>query len=1086
MNAKYSVAFSYIIIAFLLFSILPAGASAAPDDITHASVASNKTFSNNHSSFIKLNLYPNIETIGVIVSGIDLPKTAELIYRQNNETNWHTGHPLMRIDDGRLVGSLFELLPSTSYSIKVVDGENTIEGLISTQPENLQFTPLNILHVDGDATPGGDGTLSSPFQNIQDGINHATPGTQVLVADGVYHEAITFPNSGNTGSWIQVKAKGSGAILDGSKNLSENIWKPHQKAKVWFTKVDVFFTYLARNEQRFFNYANLRSLLYEPKGDGWYLERSTMKLYVRSRDNPANHRWQVPHHHHTFDINNQDWIWIEGFEMQFYNSCGVCTENASHIVIRKNKIHNMQLGIYVNWTGGEERGNDTRIEYNEIYNPPVNEWRWSDTKGSSMEGTAIVLRGHRGAIVRGNELHNFFNGIYTGSSAASQIKNPELALDIDVYDNYIHHISDDALEPEGACLNHRFRNNTINSAFVGVSLAPVTMGPTWVLHSTFANYTGRGIKWAYSSNGHVLIYHNIFWTMASDITAMDFITPAQNTILGNNIFENNGYAIYGVHAGFSNHDWSNNNWHTAYTPPIKWENADYATITDLCIATGLACNSYEDYPGLTNPNAGDFTLNPSSPNIDRGAIISGINDGFNGTAPDIGAYESTFADTPSPTLSPTPTTTPESTITTHPEVIEISRIDSNPTSANNVTFSVLLSEAVTGVDMDDFSLIPTGNISGAVIRNISGSENSYALTVFTGNGEGTLHLDALDNDSIINITGNPLGGKGVGNGNFHTGKIYTIDKKSPIVTAILRSNPNPTTASNLSFKVGFTEAVYGVDASDFSIQTTGDITGALITNISGSENMYTITLRTGNGNGTLGLAIIDNDSILDALGNPLGGAGVSNGNFTLSEKYTINKIPQQLTTKTFRSNGKNDGWILESSENSNQGDKINDHASTLVLGDNHLNGQFRSILHFSTHSLPNDAIITDAMILLKSYDMTGTNPFFTHQNILVDIQYGAFGFIGPFQHKALQSSDFQSPSCLDSAGIIQNTPMGNWYWAFLDRSALDCINRYGNTQFRLQFQTDDNNNLAYDYLRFYSGDNRLQDRPRLIIKYYKK
>jgi len=1096
MEVKYLNAFSRSATMFLLITLLigflPTGALAAPSNIAHISVAQSGAQANNHSTFTQLDLYPNIETIGVVVSGVDLPKTAELLYRQNNETIWRTGHPLMRIDDGRLVGSLFELLPSTSYSIKVVDGENAIEGLISTQPENLQYTPSNILHVDDDASPGGDGSPSSPFQNIQDGVNYATPGTQVLVADGVYHEAITFPNSGNADNWIQVIAEGNGAILDGSKNLSENLWKPHKKAKVWFTKVDVFFTYLAQNEQRFFNYANLRSLLHEPKGDGWYLERSTMKLYVRSQDNPANHTWQVPHHHNTFDINNQDWLWIEGFEMQFYNSCGVCTENASHIVIRKNKIHNMQLGIYVNWTGGEEKGNNTRIEFNEIYDPPVNEWSWSDIKGSSMEGTAIVLRGHRGAIVRGNELHNFFNGIYTGSSAASQIKNPELTFDIDVYDNYIHHISDDALEPEGACINHRFRNNTIESAFVGVSLAPVTIGPTWVLRSTFANYTGRGIKWAYNSDGVVLIYHNTFWTMAQDIAAMDFITPAHNSILRNNIFQNNGYAVYEARAGSSNHDWSNNNWHTAHNLPIKWENVDYATITDLCTATGLSCNSHEDDAGLTNPNISDFTLNPSSPNIDRGALIPGLNDSFSGSAPDIGAYESTFAGTPSPsptstptpTPTPTPTATPESTAIIPPKVIEILRADSNPTSSDNVTFSITFSEFVTGVDTGDFSLTTTGSINGAFLTNISGSENNYTLTVFTGNGEGSLRLDILDNDSIINNAGSPLGGVGVSNGNFNTGEIYTIDKTVPIVTAILRAAPNPTTADSVTYMVGFTEAVFGVDASDFTLSSTGNITDAIITSVSGADNMYTVTTGTGNGSGTLHLNVLDNDSIVDTLGNPLGGPGAGNGNFTTGEEYTVNKTHVKLITEAFTSNGKNDGWVLESSENSNQGGSINAKSTTLVLGDNNQNSQYRSILQFPTHRLPNNSVITGVMLMVKKYDIAGTNPFATHQNILVDIHYGAFGSL---PDRSLQSSDFQSPSCMDAIGTIQNIPMGDWYWTMLDSSAFNCINRSGITQFRLRFQIDDNNDMAYNYLRFYSGDYKKSAyRPRLIVKYYKE
>src|SRR6266508_6241717 len=74
----------------------------------------------------QLNLYPNIETMGVVLNGVALPKTAQLMYRQTGETAWHAGHPLVRIDDGRLVGSLFGLSAATSYDVKVMNGATEI------------------------------------------------------------------------------------------------------------------------------------------------------------------------------------------------------------------------------------------------------------------------------------------------------------------------------------------------------------------------------------------------------------------------------------------------------------------------------------------------------------------------------------------------------------------------------------------------------------------------------------------------------------------------------------------------------------------------------------------------------------------------------------------------------------------------------------------------------------------------------------------------------------------------------------------------------------------------------------------------
>ncbi|HEX5810101.1 MAG TPA: right-handed parallel beta-helix repeat-containing protein, partial [Anaerolineales bacterium] len=733
----------------------------------------------------QLSFYPNIETVGIAFNGDNLPQTAELQYRQGGETAWRPGHPLVRIDDGRLIGSLFGLSPGTSYEVKVLVGTSEVSGSLTTQPDELQYTPSTILYVDDNAPAGGDGSAAAPFTTIQEGINRAVPGAQVLVADGIYREAVTFPASGSPGQWIQVKAAGSGAVLDGSQHITGNVWLPHaSKARVWFMKWQYPTAYLGRDGQRFYKYDDLSGLM-QSRGhgsvtinEGWYFDSNMSRLYIRSQDEPSKHDWQIPYLNHVFDVDGRDWIWIEGFEMQFYgrttSGCGVCAVNASHLVIRKNKIHNMQLGIYINWNGSEERGNDTRIEFNEIYDPSVNEFTWQAVKGSSMEGTGIVLRGHIGAIVRGNNIHNFFNGIYTGSSAA--LENPAVAFDADIYENRIHDISDDALEPEGTAVNHRFRDNNIDKSFVGVSLAPITQGPAWVLRNLITGYTSRSLKWALNSDGVVFVYHNTSWTSASNVNGMDLITPVRNSVLRNNIFQSTGYAFAEVPTGSAANDWNNNNWHTTrgtVGPHFKWENLNYTTIRQLCTTTGLECSGYEDSPGLSSPAAGDFTLLSSSPNIDRGLLIPGINDDFKWNAPDVGAFE--FILEPSP------------------KVLSIVRADPNPTNAATVNFSVTFSEPVTGVDFippfNDFGLVLSPGITGASITSVTpASETTYTVGLNTGAGNGTIRLDILDDDSIVNSSNQPLGGAGTANGSFSGGEAYTINKSiTKTVSATFKS-----------------------------------------------------------------------------------------------------------------------------------------------------------------------------------------------------------------------------------------------------------------------------------------------------------
>lgn len=908
--------------------------------------------------FSQMVLYPNIETVGVAVSGTGLPQSAQLAYRQSGESTWRSGHLLVRIDDGRLIGSLFGLSASTSYEVKVISGTSEIIGSIVTQPDELPFTPSVVLHVDDNAPVGGNGSSAAPFRTIQEAVNQAAPGSQVLVADGLYREAVSFPTSGTEGNWIQVKTAGTGAVLDGSQKLTGSVWTADTKAHVWFTKISGTIAYLARDGKRFYMYDDRNGLMQAvghngvSMNEGWYFEPTTMKLYVRSQDDPSNHSWQVPVLNHAFDVINRNWIWIEGFEMRYYgtttNGCGVCTLNASHVVIRKNKIHNLQLGIFINWTGNDSQGNDTRIESNEIYDPPVNEWSWNAVKSSTMEGTAVIIRGHIGAIVRDNNIHNYFNGIYTGSSGA--LENAALAFDADIYNNYIHDISDDGLEPEGACINQRFRNNVIDKMLIGVSFAPITQGPTWAIRNTFANFTSSSIKWADNSDGRILFYHNTSWTNASGVNAMSTITPIHNVVMRNNIFQGNGYAFEEVQTGSTSHDWNYDNWYTTRSSPhFKWENVNYNTIAQLCAGTGLECNGYEHAPGLTNPAGGNFTLLSSSPNLDRGILIPGINDNFKGNAPDIGAYELATVVTP-----------------TFPKVLSSALASPNPTNADNVSFTVTFSSAVTGVDVNDFGLTIGSGITGASITNVTPvSGTVYTVDVNTGSGNGTIRLDVIDDDSIINSTSQSLGGTGAGNGTFTTGAIYTITKT---VTTLVKS---------------------------------------------------------------------------------------------------------------FNSNATYDGWILESGENTNTGQKLDKASTTLNVGDDAKDRQYRSLLSFNTSGLPDNAIIVSAKMKLRRGGLVGTDPFTTHGILLMQVVNGPFG-----GNPALQAGDFSSAAGSGSLADTVSSLTYNWYESNLSTTNLGFINKYGVTQFRLFFSNDDNDDMGADYMKFFTGESTTDKKPELLVTYY--
>jgi hypothetical protein len=258
-----------------------------------------------------------------------------------------------------------------------------------------------------------------------------------------------------------------------------------------------------------------------------------------------------------------------------------------------------------------------------------------------------------------------------------------------------------------------------------------------------------------------------------------------------------------------------------------------------------------------------------------------------------------------------------------PRLNSIVRAGASLTSAASVDFIVTFSESVTGVDtvgpsFDDFTLTTVG-VSGATVSGISGSGSLYTVTIETGSGDGTIRLDLIDDDSIEGEnTATPLGGAGAGNGDFTSGEVYTIDKTPPTVSSITRLNTNPSAARSVSFLVTFSEPVAGVEADDLALTTTG-LSGAFVSNVIGSGATRTIVVNTGVGDGPIRLDVLDNDTILDVVSNPL------NGEFISGEEYTIDKpdlpppalrSPREdavtnLTTPTFRWTSVNGGSSYE-------------------------------------------------------------------------------------------------------------------------------------------------------------------------------
>jgi hypothetical protein len=95
---------------------------------------------------------------------------------------------------------------------------------------------------------------------------------------------------------------------------------------------------------------------------------------------------------------------------------------------------------------------------------------------------------------------------------------------------------------------------------------------------------------------------------------------------------------------------------------------------------------------------------------------------------------------------------------------------------------------------------------------------------------------------------------------------------SPFVQSINRAVPlgPSTSATSVAYTVTFNEVVTGVDLADFSLALTGTVSADLaqVTPVNGA--VYTVTVNDIMGTGTLGLNLVDNNTIRDLAGDGLG------------------------------------------------------------------------------------------------------------------------------------------------------------------------------------------------------------------------
>ncbi len=181
----------------------------------------------------------------------------------------------------------------------------------------------------------------------------------------------------------------------------------------------------------------------------------------------------------------------------------------------------------------------------------------------------------------------------------------------------------------------------------------------------------------------------------------------------------------------------------------------------------------------------------------------------------------------------------------------------------------------------------------------------------------------------------------------------------------------------------------------------------------------------------------------------------------------VGATPVGSVTNTFKSIAAQDGDILESSETSNTGATIDSTDVVMYTGDSRRKYQYLAMLAFDTSSIPTDANINSATLKMRRAGAYGTSPFTWASNTcFADIK----GFTGFSSNTSLEKVDFAAPADLSRVASMSNaSTTGAWSTGNLT-NGLGAIAKGGNTQFRVYFSSDDNNNGTADYIMWSSGN----------------
>jgi len=321
---------------------------------------------------------------------------------------------------------------------------------------------------------------------------------------------------------------------------------------------------------------------------------------------------------------------------------------AKNMAFMKNAVNSNGDG-FVAW--GSVPARDAYIADNVIVGPTL----WNEAAlgvdGANLgEGVRLMGPGH---VIE----HNYVRGFRDGISFVERTDVDQWS--IDVIENDIEWAADDGIEADFCQHNCRILRNRITNSFMAMSSQPSLGGPTYFIRNNVYNAHAT-FKLLRGSVGDVILHNSSvkagdgFSSNTTDIHERQY--TRNNLFLGGPGGTNNGYssgtgrAMYLPAAGTTGDYDYDGFGSTTGSFSGRVGSISFASFSEMLTKTtekhgvwvgmDIFATTVTMPSGLFPARApADLRLRSGAAAVDKGLVIPNINDGFAGTAPDLGCFE---------------------------------------------------------------------------------------------------------------------------------------------------------------------------------------------------------------------------------------------------------------------------------------------------------------------------------------------------------------------------------------------------------------------------------------------------------------